>query len=56
MQFLLYCDEGVVFFLIKLHSSQDSACNERSDLLNLNQESSTEGSMVMEVVGAESVT
>lgn len=56
MQFLLYRDESIVFFLIKLNPSQDSASNKRSDLLNLNRQNITEGSIVIEVVGADSVT
>ena len=56
MQFLLCSDKGFVFLIIKGNISKYGCSDERPDLLNLNRESITEGSTVIDVVGLVNTT
>lgn len=56
MQLLLGSNEGLVCFLVEVDVSEDSCSHEGSNLFDLDSWSGTDGSMVMEVVGAARTT
>lgn len=53
MKLLLSSDESFIGFIIESYVSEDSSCHEGANLFNLNNQSITEGSTVIVVVGAD---